>query len=112
MYTTDREFAEHIVDETIAWLDENEPEWRSKVSVETLDIWSSNCCVAGQIWGDKVDPGKFRWSGYDYYYGKVESGEWPRMAFYAQGDELFADDCNFWASSDLLTEVWKEKLSA
>lgn len=49
---TIQDFAEHIVRQGASMLDLISRDWRSRVNLDTLDMWSASRCVIGQAFGE------------------------------------------------------------
>ena len=44
-------FREGEVRRGIAWLNENKPDWRDRINLETLDLSRADNCVLGHVYG-------------------------------------------------------------
>lgn len=66
--------ARYCVQRGARWLDENFPEWTTRIDLDTLELSEANQCICGQVFADRVevegteetDPSFGIESGFDY----------------------------------------------
>jgi hypothetical protein len=54
-------FHDHYVSQGIAVLDSFRPDWRSKINLETLDMWSAFDCILGQVFAEEREAAYAAW---------------------------------------------------
>lgn len=113
---TTEDWADEAVQAGINFLNDHAPsDWRSRINLERLDIFSCTNCVAGQVWADKVDH-DFD-SGYHYLVDRLLPTLGLRDAFrpveygFAPGyAQPYNDDS--WVGSCDLMDAWKRALQS
>jgi hypothetical protein len=84
-----------------AWLDEEEPGWRSRVDPEDLSMGNGDACIAGYVFADRVDP-DYQENGYDWLQDRC-GARWCRT-------HGFLDDATIEVTYTELKAVWLELL--
>lgn len=105
----------------IAWLDDQEPEWRERVDPDELDLQVTCDCILGQVFAEE---GERHWSnGYSHTLERVvgpivKDHVWDRSSYErrtawaaAHGFELTPVDTDRGLNYATLTAEWKRVLA-
>lgn len=87
------------VENGMAFLDQEQPGWRSKIDIQRLHIASEQCCVLGQLRGA-------------YSTGCVELGIGHAAAVHLGFFAVSSDDSTRDLEYEMLTNIWADQLAA